>query len=59
MAENIVKDIASAGVDLGIKAVAGFGILLGITVGAIVLKFGAQTILDIVQSGIGVIQSIV
>ena len=53
---DLIGEGAKKGLDLATGAVTGFLTLLGIAVGAIVVKFGAEVVLDVVSAGIEVIK---
>ena len=55
MANDIVNEVAQ----VGLSAVKGFTVLLGIAVGALVAKFGAEVVLDVISAGVEVIKAVV
>ena len=53
---DIVADGAKEGLNLATGAVKGFLVLLGIGVGALVVKFGAEVVLGVMRAGINLIK---
>lgn len=53
---DILEDAAKQGLELGFSAGKGFLALLGIGVGALVVRFGAEVVLDVIGAGVEVIK---
>ena len=53
---DLIADGAKEGLNLATGATKGFLTLLGVAVGAIVVKFGAEVVLDVISAGIEVIK---
>jgi len=53
---DLIGEGAKEGLNLATGAVKGFLTLLGIGVGALVVRFGAEVVLDVIKSGIKLIQ---
>lgn len=56
---GFLKDAGEALLGAGKEVVKGFGLLLGAALGIVVVKFGADTAFELLQSGIDVLLSVV
>ncbi len=54
---DLIAEGAKEGLNLLTSATKGFLVLLGIGVGAVVVKFGAETVLSVIGTAVGVIKT--